>query len=208
VKAGTIKLSHFSVKEYLLSGQVEEYFSICEKAAHVKISQTSVAYLLQFDSFMPLTKAMLELSPLAQYAAENWIDHAKSGEMDAATLKMIFRLFMSETAAFANWVRIHDIDALWLFRQNLSMDKARVHSPLYYASLAGLQKVLEHLLEKGAEVNVQGGKYGNALQAASIRGDEGIVKVLLEKGAEVNAQGGIYCNALQAGVIRGMKGWK
>jgi hypothetical protein len=64
VETGTIKLSHFSVKEYLLSGRVEEHFSISEKAAHVKISQISVAYLLQFDSFMPLTKAMLELSPL------------------------------------------------------------------------------------------------------------------------------------------------
>jgi ankyrin repeat protein len=45
---------------------------------------------------------------------------------------------------------------------------------------------------------VQGGRYGNALQAASYRGHEAVVKMLLDKGAEVNAQGGFYSNALQA----------
>jgi ankyrin repeat protein len=46
------------------------------------------------------------------------------------------------------------------------------------------------LLENGAEVNAEGGEYGNALQAASFRGNEAIVKLLLENGAEVNAEGG------------------
>jgi ankyrin repeat protein len=54
------------------------------------------------------------------------------------------------------------------------------------------------LLEKGADVNAQGGYYGNALQAASAGGDEAIVKLLFEKGADFNAQGGYYGNALQA----------
>ena len=43
------------------------------------------------------------------------------------------------------------------------------------------------LLDKGAEVNAQGGEYGNALQAASAGGYEQVVKILLDKGAEVNA---------------------
>jgi ankyrin repeat protein len=59
------------------------------------------------------------------------------------------------------------------------------------------------LLEKGAEVNAQGGRYGNALQAASSRGHVEIVQRLLEKGAEVNAQGGRYANALQAASAEG-----
>jgi ankyrin repeat protein len=54
------------------------------------------------------------------------------------------------------------------------------------------------LLERGADVNAQGGQYGNALQAASDSGHEEIVQVLLERGADVNAQGGLYGNALQA----------
>ena len=43
------------------------------------------------------------------------------------------------------------------------------------------------LLKKGANINAQGGVYGNALQAALDRGYEAVVKLLLEKGADVNA---------------------
>jgi ankyrin repeat protein len=59
------------------------------------------------------------------------------------------------------------------------------------------------LLDKGADVNAQGGLYGNALQAASSRGHETVVRLLLDKGADVNVQGGHFGNALQAASERG-----
>ena len=209
VKTGTLKLSHFSVKEYLLSNRIEKYFSISEKAAHVKILEISVAYLLQFDKLIltrwdrlectPLKKAMLESSPLAQYAARHWIDHATVEGIDPAPLKLILQLFVPNSAAFTNWTGIYNIDtSRRFFLRNISKHKAGVPLPLYYASLAGLQQVVTHLLKNGADVNVQGGEYCNALQAASFRGHEVVVKLLIEKGADVNAQGGEYCNALQA----------
>ena len=40
------------------------------------------------------------------------------------------------------------------------------------------------LLENGADVNAEGGKYRNALQAALSEGHKEIVKLLLDKGAE------------------------
>jgi ankyrin repeat protein len=43
------------------------------------------------------------------------------------------------------------------------------------------------LLDKGANVDAQGGYYGNALQAASSRGHEQVVKLLLDKGTDINA---------------------
>ncbi|KIK64486.1 hypothetical protein GYMLUDRAFT_415104 [Collybiopsis luxurians FD-317 M1] len=60
--------------------------------------------------------------------------------------------------------------------------------------------VVQLLLENGADVNAQGGFYGNALQAAE---NEAVVKLLLEYGADVNAQGGFYGNVLQAAAERG-----
>jgi ankyrin repeat protein len=52
------------------------------------------------------------------------------------------------------------------------------------------------LLDKGADVNAQGGDYGNALYAASINGRKEAVTLLLDKSANVNAQGGYFSNAL------------
>jgi hypothetical protein len=62
------------------------------------------------------------------------------------------------------------------------------------------------VLEKNANVNVQGGRYSNALYAASEEGYEQVVKLLLEKNADVdkqrethdNAQYRLYGNALNA----------
>jgi ankyrin repeat protein len=58
--------------------------------------------------------------------------------------------------------------------------------------------VVKRLLDAGADVNAQGGRYSNALQAASAGGHNNIFQWLLEAGADVNAQGGWYGNALQA----------
>ncbi|KDR66095.1 hypothetical protein GALMADRAFT_32850, partial [Galerina marginata CBS 339.88] len=206
VKTGTVKLSHFSVKEYLLSERVEKNFHLSEKAAHSKISGISVAYLLQFDSFVPLRETTLDRSLLARYAARYWIDHAKSGGMEPGLLKLVLQLFTTKTASFRNLIRIWDIDGpTWRQKQNLRMDAAHVYSPLYYAALAGMEQVAHSLLEKGADVNAQEGYYGSALQAAASEGNEAIVKVLLKKGADVNAQGGYYKSALQAASFKGHK---
>jgi hypothetical protein len=59
------------------------------------------------------------------------------------------------------------------------------------------------LLDKGAEVNAQGGQYGNALQAASHGGHEAVVRLLLEKGAVINGWGRQCADALQAAASNG-----
>ncbi|KAF2729268.1 HET-domain-containing protein, partial [Polyplosphaeria fusca] len=51
---------------------------------------------------------------------------------------------------------------------------------LYIAAETGNDVVVAVLLDKGADVNAQGGRYGNALQAASSGGHEAVVKVLLD----------------------------
>ena len=75
--------------------------------------------------------------------------------------------------------------------------KADYGTTLHAASAGGHNKVVQILLDKGANVNAQEGEYGNALQAASTGGHDKVVQMLLDKGADINAQGGCYGNALQ-----------
>ena len=106
-------------------------------------------------------------------------------------------------AAYSNWIRLHDPDESWK-GSDIARDLQTIPEPLYYACLEGLAEVTVNLITiKGADVNAQGGRYGNALQAASYSGHEQIVRLLVYLGADVNAQGGRYGNALQAASIRG-----
>ncbi|THX71699.1 hypothetical protein D6D04_09406, partial [Aureobasidium pullulans] len=52
---------------------------------------------------------------------------------------------------------------------------------LYAASYYGYGKIVQLLLDKGADVNAKGGHYVNALQAASVRGHDKTVQLLLER---------------------------
>jgi len=66
------------------------------------------------------------------------------------------------------------------------------------AAEGGYVAIVELLLAQGADINAQGGPYGNALQLASYWGHIATVELLLAQGADVNAQGGVFSNALQA----------
>jgi ankyrin repeat protein len=50
--------------------------------------------------------------------------------------------------------------------------------------------IVRYLVEHGADVNAQGGEYGNALSAAEAKDRNSIVHFLLEKGASRNAKDG------------------
>ena len=156
---GKIKLSHFSVKEYLLSSWIDKNIRFTEKAAHTKITQISVAYLLQFQSFEPMTQSVLNDAPLANYAAGNWFIHAQNGAHDSVNLKLMFELFNNNVAPYINWMRIYNIDGNWK-KQNLAMNESGLITPLYCASSAGIKEVVQWLIAKGANVKTQDGEYG------------------------------------------------
>ena len=198
---GLLKLSHFSVKEYLISSDIGKNFITSEQASHSKICKISLVYLLQFDSYEPLTKNTLASCPLAEYSAENWVHHARSAEIDSVSEMLMLKLFTPpQTAPFVNWVRISDISVPAKYRE-LNRDVSKVNLPLYYACLAGLQEVVSWLvLEQKVEVNALKGDFSSpVLWVASLQGHMGIVKLLLENGANVNTEeGASHKNVLQA----------
>ena len=197
-----VQLAHFSVKEFLISDRISqrdlECFSIRELSANALICNDCLAYLLEFDRVSSLTMQLLTGFPLARYAAEYWTRHAYLVEKsDANDISLGMELFLSKGDGFLNWIRLHDPDFSWE-SSDLKRQSNSIRPPLYYASQSGLGRSVQMLLDKGADVNAQGGDYGNALQAASSGGHKTVVQMLLDKGAEVNAQGGDYGNALHA----------
>jgi hypothetical protein len=150
-----------------------------------------------------LEEESLRVFALARYSAEFWSSHLrKTGDEMERVSQLTMGLLTREEPAYLNWLRLHDPDRPWE-EPDLEKSADSIPMPLYYATLLGLSTVTKLLLDQGAEVNAQGGAYGNALQAALWGGHEQVVKTLLDKGAEVNAQGGAYGNALQAASWRG-----
>jgi hypothetical protein len=200
-----LRLAHFSVKEYLVSDRIQKgkasKYSV-KKSTDGDIAQACLAYLLYFEEpalvLIDLVGDFgnIEEFPLADYAAQYWTKHARAAlkESDSKLVQqLIMELFLVNKYALLNSVRRFDPDD---GAPHMKHTFYSIAPPLYYASSAGLLEPVQRLLELGAEVNAQGGEYGNALQAASYGEHLAIVKVLLESGAEVNAQGGYYGNAL------------
>ncbi|KAI9687702.1 MAG: hypothetical protein M1822_001781 [Bathelium mastoideum] len=199
-------LVHYSVKEYLTSERIlrssARAYTLQEIDSNTTIANCCIGYLLQFQSADSFYEDTITTHKLAQYSAEFWISHTRSSNK-VVTQKLIMDLFSHQDGPYLNWIRIYDLDTPWK-RADASKQAATVASPLYYASLMGLTETVCWLVcEVGADLNAQGGRYGNALQAASIRGLEVVVRLLLDRGADVNAQGGYYSNALQAASDRG-----
>jgi hypothetical protein len=189
VSTKEIKLAHYSVQEFLVSDRLSnrcEIYKIVKEPANSSIVKTCLAYLTgAFELRVPDIRRDF---PLAGYAAENWMKHAKTAEgtcfdeMDNRVVR-----FLESELARSNWIE--------LFNPDISQARV-VHPPLYCASLAGLHGSVKVVLDHGVDINAQGGLYHTALQAASRQGHEAVVQLLLEKGADINTWGGRYDTAL------------
>ncbi|KAF2111508.1 ankyrin repeat-containing domain protein [Lophiotrema nucula] len=202
-----VMLAHYSVKEYLLSDRIQKGqaapYSMQSVACHTAIAEACLGYLQQFSGFGTLPDNTLEEFRLAQYSAEFWARHTRKTEHEGTEVsKLAVRLLHTNSLVFVNWIRIYDPDRPWA-GPDFSKALNDMQLLLYYTALLGLEEMTKLLVDKGADVNTQGGWHGNALQAASAKGHKQIVRVLLEAHSEVNAQGGQYGNALQAAAAKG-----
>jgi hypothetical protein len=200
-----LQLAHFSVKEYLTSERLDKdvAHNFQEVAAKASIATVCLAYLLHLDQDIPINK-IRETFPLAKYSARYWMSHAVVAEgKDGKLQGFIEKLFCHHRNSYWNCYSLYQPDRPW--DNGLAERRGSLSPALYYASFGGLVKAVQYILSEGADVNAQGGYYGNALQAASLRGYKKIVELLLKEGADVNTQGGYYGSALQAASARGHK---
>jgi hypothetical protein len=203
-----LQLAHASVKEYLLLQREENPFqnALRESQARASIVEISLAYLFAASQDNE-NKDRDQERPFHDYAGQHWTDHALVAEKyGEAVSKFTSKLFATDTF-YKYWLNSYNPDPL--FSHGLGYGPLRpelLPAPIYYASLCGLPRSVKDLINKGADINAQGGFYGNALQAASASGYAEIVQLLLNNRADINVQGGEYGNALQAASASGHAG--
>jgi ankyrin repeat protein len=200
-----VRLSHFSVKEYLESDRIlrtkADQFHLESAIGHQTLAQSCLTYLRHYSTSREKTstKQDLEIFPLLWYAARSWFYHSAlqrdmTGGREASFLQL--------ENARNDWLFIYEPDRPWEAPLQ-GKQRTDLGSSMYYASLLGLPAVVSSLMNSGADINAQGGAYDSALQVASWRGHTKTVQLLVDLGADVDAQGGECGSALQAALLRG-----
>jgi len=193
-----VQFSHFSVKEFLISPRLASSsedvsrFQILLGPAHTVLARVCLGTLLRLDD--RVEEDDLEgRFPLARYAAEHWVDHARFETVSSRVQGAMEILFNPHGPYFSSWIRVHDIDVEptnnWPFRYFTHFNKSPA-TPLYYAALCGFRGLAEHLIDNcSQQVNADGGFYASPLVAALSREDYKMAQLLYERGAGVDVQG-------------------
>jgi ankyrin repeat protein len=214
-----IQFSHYSVKEYLTSSRLAEtndiilrHYHISMTVAHTLAAQACLSILLHLDKNVISTDS-LEKYPLAEYAAEYWVNHARfegvSGNVDDG----MKRLFDPSKKHLAIWLWIHDpILSPWEQTRQVvappwgttSREETPPGSPtekaepalqprgssLHYAAHCGLQVIVKFLIIQCLQ-DVHSRCFddkSSPLHLASRQGHGDVALVLLEHGADLAAQ--------------------
>ena len=191
-----MQFAHFSVQEYLISARLAEAkdtisrFHVSTTPAHTMVAQACLGLLLHLDE--TVTKESLKSFPLAFYAAEYWVGHARIEDVSPTVQDGINRLFDPTKNHFSLWVWIYDLeyDGFSSYRPTRSERPGEARAtPLHYAAFCGLHDVAKFLIvEHSQEVNARGFYLKETpLHVASRRGQADIAQLLLEHGADGNA---------------------
>ncbi|KAJ7710106.1 ankyrin repeat-containing domain protein [Mycena olivaceomarginata] len=207
----------------ILSGYLDRIQTEIFPNAHIEITQSLLTYL-QFAQFLDKKAISREKRPQLLQYCQYCLVHAQrcEGQLRDEILGFLreARKWQQQSWELGWWDPPWSFDdwphypsSLWV-AASANLVETATHlielaqkcpdsQELTVAAYYGHKKICQLLLNKGADVNAQGGGYGNALQAAASRGQDKIVQVLLDKGADVNAQGGFYENALRAAASGG-----
>ncbi|KAF3389720.1 putative ankyrin repeat protein L25 [Talaromyces pinophilus] len=231
IKEYKIYLIHQTAREFLISkhdGPVGFHWHLESSKTKTQMTEICIRYLLMNDL---VTNDGESVQSLLDYSAENWANHLREVlSPEDKVINWAWKLYDVRTERFRFWFpkfwaaampynRDPKMKALHLAAFNghpdilcrIGVNKTDAidcvdgsgTTALQWAAMRGNLEINRLLLEKGADFNAWGSKYGSALQAAAEGGHIEIVQLLLEKGADINAQGGYHGNALQAAATGG-----
>jgi hypothetical protein len=108
-----VQFSHFSVKEFLTSDRLgrssnEEIsrYHVPLEPAHTILAQACIGVLLKLDDSVDRDK--IKMFPLAKYAAEHWVKHARFEGVSSYIKDRIECLFDPDKPYFVAWIWIHE----------------------------------------------------------------------------------------------------
>jgi ankyrin repeat protein len=154
--------------------------------------------------------------PFLQYAARHWGRHARSVQdavfdlvcatlLDQGRLSSTSQVLYSRIWFYSTFPRVNILHMLAYFGLHILAERLlaqcgdkseywvtqrneKLETCLYIAADQGHDAMVELLLDKGAEVNEEVGKFGSVLQVAVHEGNLSTVKLLLDNGADINAK--------------------
>lgn len=180
-------------------------------------------------------EARLAVSPFLEYAAKYWAMHVDQSTPSDTQIRIMellkhesrlakmMQIIHSSEFPYPSYSQNYPKDAqglhigavfglteacrkLLLISQNPDPQSEFYGTPLQAASLNGHLNVVRLLMERGADLNAQSGRYCTALQAAAYTGREAVMDFLLshkDPQPDLNIMGGTFDTALQAAVSEG-----
>jgi ankyrin repeat protein len=197
-----VQFAHFSVKEFLTSDRLADIkadvsrFHIHLEPAHTVVAQACLAILLHSDH----DDGVKSISPLSDYAARHWVDHAHFGNVSLRIEFGMRRLFDPAKPHFTAWLNSYNLDHEWtsfVRDDSSSLRSRRRRKPkftslgeddaplcLYYAALSGVRDLIKYLIIKYPQhLNAKVGLNKSPLAAALYRRHFQIADLLHQHGA-------------------------
>ena len=189
-----IQFSHFSVKQFLTSARLAEANDIILRRYHVSMtpahtlaSLACLGILLHLDKDA-VTRNSLKDFPLAEYAAEYWVGHARFEDVSRNVDDGMKQLFDPSKPHLSICLWIHNPEFPWNERAERPLPARRSH--LHYAASLGLHSivnflVIEHSQDVHSRILIDN---ATPLHLASRYGHIEVARILLEFGADLTAQ--------------------
>lgn len=213
-----VSLSHYTVKEYIMSQRLQESalsrFYASERVANQFLAEICLLYLLEFNAGEISVPLGYSDFPFLQYSGRFWIDHWKLADRDAEQSllqKLLYRLFdPSNLNGYVNWLNVWspDLDApgrnqYYRYQRDIKRTAELHPQPIYFAAFLGDLPLLRSLVTKGCDIFATEGYFGSAFAAAAFQGHEAVVKYFLDNGADPNLQGHKLGSVLQTAAAGG-----
>lgn len=176
-----LHLSHYSVKEFLLSDyclQMTPRFYMDPNRSNAEIAQVCLTALSFKEFVIAIEHAIApptECLHLYTYAASHWMDHYHSAQNFESCPKDLAASLLLSTPVNPSFAFLRKF-----------LGKSDNYQPIHYCAQYGLVYFLQEILDSGVDIDINCEPYGSPLNFAA-RHDRPLVnEFLLDRGANVN----------------------